>query len=63
MARFLRPGGVFAMWSNDAPDDAFTRRLDEVFASARAQTVRFDNPYTGGDAACTIYVAQTAPGQ
>ncbi len=62
MARFLLPGGVFAMWSNDTADDAFTQRLGSVFASARAHTVRFDNPYTGGDAACTIYVARTAGG-
>jgi len=62
MARFLLPGGVFAMWSNDPPDTAFTSRLAAVFASVRAETVRFDNPYTGGDAACTVYVARTAPG-
>ena len=27
MARHLKPGGVFGLWSNDRPDDAFTQRL------------------------------------
>jgi len=60
MARFLLPGGVFAMWSNDPADENFTGRLGQVFAMARAETVRFDNPYTGRDATCTIYLAHKA---
>jgi spermidine synthase len=33
----LRPGGIFALWSNDRPDDAFTARLGGIFADARAE--------------------------
>lgn len=59
MQRFLHPGAVFAMWSNDAPDQAFLGLLREAFASARASVVDFDNPYTAGKASCTIYLART----
>ena len=54
----LAPGGVFALWSNDVPDDVFLSLLKSVFFAAAAQVVTFDNPYTGGTAASTIYVAR-----
>jgi spermidine synthase len=57
IARQLRAGGVFALWSNEPPDAAFERVLEAVFASSQAQVVRFDNPYTGGESVNTIYVA------
>jgi spermidine synthase len=53
----LRPRGVFALWSDDPPDDAFLAVLEEVFASSDAHVVTFPNPYTGGDSANTVYVA------
>ncbi|MES1212703.1 MAG: spermidine synthase [Leifsonia sp.] len=49
--------GVFALWSDDPPDDGFMADLDAVFPGARAQLVRFDNPLTGGISANTVYVA------
>ncbi|CAL9371486.1 hypothetical protein SUDANB121_00881 [Nocardiopsis dassonvillei] len=55
--RLLVPGGVFALWSNDAPDEEFTALLGEVFARARAEVVRFPNPLQGRDASNTVYVA------
>ncbi|NYH54886.1 spermidine synthase [Nocardiopsis arvandica] len=55
--RLLLPGGVFALWSNDAPDEEFTGLLGEVFASARAEVVSFPNPLQEGDASNTVYVA------
>ena len=55
----LRPGGVFAMWSNDPPDVEFERVLGEVFAASRAEIVNFQNPYSDGTSSCTIYVATT----
>ena len=58
LRRFMHPGAVFAMWSNDAPDEAFVALLRAVFDSATATVVDFDNPYTGGKAACTIYCAR-----
>ncbi|WP_017573631.1 polyamine aminopropyltransferase [Nocardiopsis halotolerans] len=55
--RLLAPGGVFALWSNDAPDEEFTALLAEVFAEARAEVVDFPNPLQGRDASNTVYVA------
>jgi len=55
----LKPGGVFGLWSNDPPDPAFTARLSDVFATARAEPVVFDNPYQGGSVTQTVYLART----
>ncbi len=55
----LHPGGAFALWSNDPPDAAFQSALADAFAAVRTQVVRFDNPYTGEEAACTIYASRT----
>ena len=60
LAAHLHPGGVFALWSNDPPQDGFTSALREVFADARAHVVTFDNPLQGGTATNTVYVAATA---
>lgn len=54
----LLADGVFALWSNEATDDAFLARLRGAFASAEAHRVVFENPYTGGEAANTVYVAR-----
>ncbi|HEY4267317.1 MAG TPA: spermidine synthase, partial [Galbitalea sp.] len=53
----LTDRGVFALWSDDPPDDEFMADLDTVFPGARAQVVRFDNPLTGGVSSNTVYVA------
>ncbi|MFF9632024.1 polyamine aminopropyltransferase [Streptomyces fradiae] len=55
----LHPGGVFALWSNDPPDDAFTTVLAGVFAEAEAAVVDFPNPLQGGTSSNTVYVART----
>jgi spermidine synthase len=60
LASHLRPGGVFALWSNDPPDEAFTAVLAGGFATARAEVVRFPNPLQGREATNTVYVATTA---
>ncbi|MFN3669112.1 MAG: hypothetical protein ACK4VY_07365 [Brevundimonas sp.] len=57
----LTPEGVFAMWSDESPDDDFMAVLDAVFPATRAEVVAFDNPLTGGSSTCTIYVAEAAP--
>jgi spermidine synthase len=57
----LQPGGVFALWSDDPPDDAFVATLGEVFDSVDAHVVTFPNPLTGGEAANTVYVAGSSP--
>lgn len=53
----IKPGGVFALWSNDAPDDEYLAILTDAFAVARAETVTFPNPLTGNPTSSTIYVA------
>ena len=57
----LRPGGVFAMWSDDPPDDDFTSLLGTAFTDAEARSVWFDNPLTRGKSAATIYLGTRSP--
>lgn len=54
----LRPGGVFALWSDDPPDGDYMAVIAEVFASCEAHVVTFPNFYTGGESASTVYVAR-----
>ncbi len=53
----LRPGGVFAMWSDDPPDADFCALLEQVFDEVEAHVVAFDNFLTGGVSSNTVYVA------
>jgi spermidine synthase len=61
LAGHLHPGGVFALWSNDPPDEDFGSALRDVFAQSAAHVVDFDNPLQGGTSANTVYLAGTAP--
>jgi len=61
LAAKLHPGGVFGLWSNDPPDEAFTRLLDTVFESSEACIVTFPNPYSGGESSNTVYLASKSP--
>ncbi|WP_278312386.1 spermidine synthase [Lolliginicoccus levis] len=61
LATHVRPGGVFALWSNDPPDEEFLARLASVFATSEARVVEFPNPLQGGTSTNTVYVA-TTPG-
>ncbi len=58
LTRHLYPGGVFALWSDDPPDEAFGAVLAEVFATSEAHVVTFPNFLTGGESANTVYVAR-----
>ncbi|WP_434444325.1 spermidine synthase [Lentzea sp. E54] len=58
LAALLRPGGVFALWSNDPPDDEFTATLAAVFTEVRAEVVSFPNPLQGNDSTNTVYLAK-----
>jgi len=58
LAAHLRPNGVFGLWSDARPDDAFTARLASVFAHARAEPVTFDNPLQDRPFTQTVYLAQ-----
>jgi spermidine synthase len=57
LGRHLRPDGVFALWSNDPPDDAFVDDLRRTFATAEAHVVTFWNFLIDADTHSTIYVA------
>ncbi len=57
LADRLHPGGVFGLWSDDPPDDAFVADVAAVFADVTAHTVTFGNPLTVGQSANTVYVA------
>ena len=63
--RSLNPGGVFALWSDDPPDEDFLADLSAVFPASAAHVVAFPNPLTGSSSSNTVYVsaakAQEAP--
>lgn len=60
LAEHLHPGGVFALWSNDPPDQAFETVLAGAFAISVAHVVSFENPLQHRDASNTIYVGVKA---
>ena len=57
LAAHLHPGGVFALWSDEPPDEEFLGMLDTAFATARAHEVTFPNPLLEAESASTVYVA------
>ncbi|MFO7750856.1 MAG: spermidine synthase [Desulfobacteraceae bacterium] len=59
LAGHLKPGGVFALWADGFPEEAFTHHLRRVFDRAQAHTITFDNPVTGGTSEGSVYVAKT----
>jgi spermidine synthase len=60
LAGHLHPGGVFALWSNEPPDDEFGVVLAGAFATSAAHVVTFDNPLQHRDASNTIYIGVKA---
>lgn len=56
MARQLKTGGVFALWSQDPPDAEFMQVMEAVFSRNEAHVVPFFNPFQNGEATNTIYV-------
>ena len=57
LRRHLHADGVFALWSDDPPDDDFVAALDAVFATSTSQVITFPNALTRGESTATIYVA------
>ncbi|MEM7385221.1 MAG: spermidine synthase [Verrucomicrobiota bacterium] len=57
LAAQLREDGIFAMWSDDPPDEFFMASLKEVFTDCRAEEVAFFNPLQEQEAKSTVYVA------
>lgn len=58
LERWLHPGGVFALWSDDPPDSEFIAVLERVFGDVQARVVSFANPFTSGESANTVYIAK-----
>ena len=57
LSAHLHPGGVFALWSDDPPDEEFLDAIGGVFATTRAHIVTFPNPLLEGNSESTVYVA------
>ena len=53
----LKPGGVFALWSDDDPDPEFMALLETVFSRVEGTRITFPNPYQEVDASNGVYVA------
>ena len=60
MMRFLKPGGMFALWSDDEPDEAFLSVVRKVFGNAEGKARIFDNPLTGEKTSNGLYRARAA---
>ena len=54
----LKPGGVFALWSDDPASENFTDILGDVFGSAVAYNIEFPNAYTNAISVNSVYVAR-----
>lgn len=61
LAGHLRPAGIYSLWSNDPPDEAYLAVLSEVFVDVAAEVVSFPNPLQDRLATNTVYLA-TKPG-
>ncbi|WP_049721390.1 spermidine synthase [Gilvimarinus polysaccharolyticus] len=59
MAQQLKPGGVFAMWSQNSPNAEFIKLLESVFAKVTSELVTFYNPFAQVEASNSVYVAHT----
>ncbi|CAN5151592.1 hypothetical protein BH11PSE4_BH11PSE4_34210 [soil metagenome] len=62
LAAHLKPGGVFALWSNDPPDPGFEALLGEVFGAVAAHVVPFENLHGDDEVSNTVYVATAGGG-
>ncbi|MDQ6765266.1 MAG: spermidine synthase [Verrucomicrobiota bacterium] len=54
----LQPRGIFAMWSDESPDEPFMDDLARVFDDVRSHVVTFQNPLLESQSASTVYVAR-----
>jgi spermidine synthase len=55
---FLKPGGVFGLWSNDVPDKDFLALMSSVFDQVDGHVVEFENPIQDKTAANGVYIAR-----
>ena len=57
----IQPGGVFALWSADPPEESLTDGLSGAFASVQVRETKFYNPLLDLHDVNYIVVAQRAP--
>jgi spermidine synthase len=58
----LKPGGCFALWSDDPADNYFNAHLRTVFGTSTSYDIEFRNPYQNTLSVNSVYVAQTEDG-
>lgn len=56
MAQQLKPGGVFAMWSQNLPEPEFEALLKTVFAQVQSHIISFQNPFQSNESTNSVYV-------
>lgn len=56
MAKKLKPQGVFAMWSQNLPEENFEALLKTVFKQVNSHIVPFYNPFMNKESTNTVYV-------
>lgn len=56
LSEHLKPGGVFALWSNDPPDAAFEALMERAFGAVKAHVVAFENLSGEEEVSNTVYV-------
>jgi len=56
MANQLKPNGVFAMWSQNLPEESFEALLKTVFATVTSHVVSFYNPFQNSESTNSVYV-------
>ena len=54
----LHDSGVFALWSNEPPQESFSSLLSEIFAKTTNHVIPVPNPLTGIAGHNTIYMAR-----
>ncbi len=60
LADKILSGGIFGLWSDEAPDSKFMELLGDTFATCESHIVRFANPYTQQESTNTVYLARNA---
>ena len=56
MANQLKSNGVFAMWSQNLPEEHFEALLKTVFATVTSHVVSFYNPFQNSESTNSVYV-------
>ena len=62
MAEQIKPKGVFAMWSQNLPEESFEALLKTVFESVESHVVSFYNPFQNNESTNSVYVCVKGEG-